>query len=49
MDENDGERLVPANVSVFDLIMPWKQEIKPQITKDLVHDKLAKIVKCSKA
>lgn len=37
-DEADNRRYVPDGVSIFDLIMPWKQEVKPQagqVPKDL--------------
>ena len=42
-EEESGERLVPNGVSVFDLIMPWKSEIKTQIDKT----GLSKVINCS--
>jgi hypothetical protein len=37
--------LIPLGVSVFDLIMPWKTEVKTPPKTDL--NKLATIVNCS--
>lgn len=44
------ERLIADGVSVFDLIMVWKTEIKkPELTDDLLKKKqLSRVVKCSR-
>lgn len=44
-------RLVPDGVSVFDLIMNWKTEIKkPEDSEDsVVKKQLAKVVKLNKS
>ena len=44
------QRLVPDGVSVFDLIMNWKTEIKKNesVDENLKKKGLAKVVKCHK-
>ena len=42
MKEVDNKRYVPDGVSIFDLIMPWKQDIISQ--KDSVSKDLYKVV-----
>lgn len=41
------KRKVPLGVSVFDLIMPWKLDVKEQDTTNLCKDGLSKVVPCS--
>ena len=43
MINDDGKRKVPDNVSIFDLIMPWKNEIKQQKVTETTG--MAKVVK----
>jgi len=44
--EDEGPRLVPLGVSVFDLIMPWKNEIVTDMRADIEKLGLAKVVTC---
>ena len=44
---DNEKRKVPLGVSVFDLIMPWKSEVKGQDTSNLCKNGLSKVVTCS--
>ena len=44
MNPVNERRRVPDGVSVFDLIMPWKAEVKQNLSDSLVQNGLAKIV-----
>jgi len=38
---------VPAGISIYDLIMPWKASVVNEPPQGLVESKLAKVVNCS--
>jgi hypothetical protein len=44
--ENE-KRKVPAGISVFDLIMPWKSDVVLQDTTNLSKDGYSRVVSCS--